>query len=204
MPFLSGLFPDVLLEQIAQARARFVQLRFRIAHGASHDVRYLVMLVTLDIVQNENRPVARRQLFHRALQINPVNRSAQAQIRGANIFPGATGVLIGLRGFFQRSHRERLLSQAHQDNVNGHPVQPGRESRFAAERADFAEQLQERFLHQIFRVRWVIYHAQAKGVDAAAVESIQKLKSLRISGLCQTNGFGFRHPFGRSGTSRRP
>ena len=68
-------------------------------------------------------------------------------------------------------------------------MQPGRKRRLAAEGADLAEELQERFLHQVFRVRRVTHHAQAQGVDAAAVEFVQKLKRRSVSGLSQTDGF---------------
>src|SRR6266436_6691933 len=88
VPFLPRLLPNFFLEQLAQASSSFVQLRLRITHRTSHDVRNLVVLVTLDVVEHKHCPVARGQFFDGTLQIDPVDRTAQAKIRRANVFPG--------------------------------------------------------------------------------------------------------------------
>jgi hypothetical protein len=67
-------------------------------------------------------------------------------------------------------------------------MQPRREGRLTAESADLAKELQESFLHKIFRVRGVVDHPEAKGVNAAAMEVVQKLKSRGIAGLGQADG----------------
>ena len=76
MPFLPCLLAYFFLEQVPQTRARLVQLRLRISHRASHDVRDLVVLVPLDVMQYEHRPVTWRQLFNRTLEIDPVDGAA--------------------------------------------------------------------------------------------------------------------------------
>src|SRR6266704_921803 len=48
--------------------------------------------------------------------------------------------------------------------------------------------LQKSCLHKVFRIGWVIHHAQAQGVDAAAMQVVQKLKSRSIPGLGQADG----------------
>jgi hypothetical protein len=44
-------------------------------------------------------------------------------------------------------------------------------------------------LHQIFRVRRVVHHPEAQGVNAAAVQMVEKLKSCSVPGLGQADGF---------------
>src|SRR5260370_32600549 len=110
MAFLSRLLAHFFLEQLAQTRARLVQLRLRISHGTSHNVCYLVVLVPLDVVQHKNRPVARRKLLNRSLQIGPVHRAPQAQILGANVFPCAACFLVWLPRSFQSLPPSRPLT----------------------------------------------------------------------------------------------
>src|SRR5580693_6489932 len=99
------------------------------------------MLESLYIVKHKNRPVAGRQLFNRAFQVDSVHRAAEPQIGGADIFSWAASLLIGFRRFFQRSRRERLLAQTHQDHVDRHPVKPGREGRLATESSNLPKEL---------------------------------------------------------------
>src|SRR5713226_1938856 len=73
MAFLPCLLADLFLEQVPQTGTRFMQLRLRISHRASHDIRDLVVLVPLDVMQYEHGAVARRQLFNRTFQIDPVD-----------------------------------------------------------------------------------------------------------------------------------
>src|SRR6185503_1716866 len=71
--FRRGLFGSTRLERLAQLHARFVQLRFAVADGASHHSSNLVVFVSFHIVQYKNPSVSRRQRIHRALQPQPVN-----------------------------------------------------------------------------------------------------------------------------------
>src|SRR5271165_6853899 len=71
--FLTGLLPDLFLEKFAQARARLVQLRFRVSYRTSHDVRNFVVLIPLDVVEYKNGPVARRKFLNGTLEIHPAD-----------------------------------------------------------------------------------------------------------------------------------
>jgi len=106
-------------------------------------------------------------------------------------FLGA-GLFIRLRSFLERSNREGLLAQPHQNHVDRHPVQPGRESRFPPEGADLAEELEESLLQQVLGIRWVAHHAQAEGVNAATVKMVEKVERGSVPGLSQADGFRFR------------
>src|SRR6184192_1182720 len=59
MALLPCLLAYLFLEQVPQPSTRFMQLRLRISHRASHDVRDLVVLVALDVMKHKHRPVAR-------------------------------------------------------------------------------------------------------------------------------------------------
>src|SRR5260370_1001861 len=166
------LLADLFLEQVPQTRTRLMQLRLRISYRASHNFRDLVVLVPPDGMQYEYGPVARGQLLNRTFQIDPVDGATQAQIRRADVLPGAARFIVGIRCFFERGHRERLLAQPHQHHIDCHPVQPGREGRLSAEGPNLAEELQKGFLHQVFRVGRVIHHSQAQSVDASAMQVI--------------------------------
>src|SRR5260370_3631456 len=203
MAFLPRLLSYLFLEQVPQTCTRLVQLRLRISHRASHDIRDLVVLVPLDVMQYEHGPVARRQLFNRTFQIDPVDGPAQAQIRCADVLPGAARFIVGIRGFFRRGPRERLLAKPHHHYIGRHPLQQVRKGHLPAESPNLAEELQKSFLHQVFRIGRVIHHAQAQSVDAAAMQVVQKLKSRCISGLGPTDGLRLSHRVGGLPRGRR-
>src|SRR2546422_7659858 len=77
LAFLARLIAKGFLQQLAQAHPRLVQLRFRVSDRTSHDFGDLVVFVPLDIVENERRPVARRQLGDGPLQIHAVERAGK-------------------------------------------------------------------------------------------------------------------------------
>src|SRR5208283_552050 len=112
-------------------------------------------------------------------------------IRGANVPLRAAVLRVGLERFFKRIGGHRFLTQAHENDVNGHPVQPCGKSRFAAERADLAVKLEKSFLHQVFRIGGVTHHPEAQGIDPASMEAVQELKGSGIPGLCQTDSLCF-------------
>ena len=76
MAFFSCLLADLFLKQVPQTCARLVQLRLRIPHRASHNVRDLVVFVPLDVMQYEHGPVTRWQLLYRSFEIDPVDGAA--------------------------------------------------------------------------------------------------------------------------------
>src|SRR5919199_462767 len=73
------------------------------------------------------------------------------------------------------------LAEPHQDLVNREAVQPGREQRLAAERADLAVQEDEDVLRDVFGLGDVLRHAQAEAVDEAVVEAGKLLPSLLVT-----------------------
>ena len=70
-----------------------------------------------------------------------------------------------------------LFAEAHQDDVCGQAVQPGGEGGFAAEGVNFAEELKEGFLREVFGLEGVADHAEAEAVDAARVLAVEDSKA---------------------------
>jgi hypothetical protein len=66
-------------------------------------------------------------------------------------------------------------------------MQPGGKGRFSAKCFDLPEQLQEDVLGKIFRVGSVCHHAQAQGVNLAAVHAIDSFKGGGIALLRQVH-----------------
>ena len=52
-----------------------------------------------------------------------------------------------------------MLAQAHQHDIDGHPVQPSGESRVTAKSRDLSVQLEEGFLRQVLCQPEITHHA---------------------------------------------
>ena len=65
------------------------------------------------------------------------------------------------------------LPEMHQDDIDGEPMEPGREAGLSAEGVDLAEQLQEGILGQVFGFGGIAHHAQTERIYAAAVQFIE-------------------------------
>ena len=76
-----------------------------------------------------------------------------------------------------------LFAEAHEDDVCGQAMQPRGEGGFAAEGVDFAEELEESFLSEIFGFAWIAKHAEAKAVDAAGVLAVEIFESGGVTAL---------------------
>lgn len=81
-----------------------------------------------------------------------------------------------------------LLTKAHQDDVCGQAVQPGREGRLAAEGVNFAEELEEGFLREVFGLEGIADHAKAETVDAAGVLAVEMLERGSVATLGAADG----------------
>src|SRR5689334_3378176 len=79
----------------------------------------------------------------------------------------------------------------HQNRVDRNPVEPGGKRGIAPERADLPEELEKHLLCQVFRLRHVSKHAQAKTVDVPAMSFVKALKSRSVALLCAGNCLAF-------------
>src|SRR5579859_6929052 len=168
---LAGLLANFLAKQVTQPGARLVQLRFGIPDRTTHNSRNLVVLVTLNVVQNKDGAIPWRKLLDGTLEIDTIDGPTEPQIRSSHILARPAAVLIGLGGFLQGGDRKSLFPEAHEHDVDGHAMQPGGKGRLAAKGGNLAEQLQKSLLHQVFRVGRIADHAQAEGIDPAAASA---------------------------------
>src|SRR5437868_12034735 len=167
---LDGLFGSARAKKLAQLHACFVQLRLAVADGTTNDLGNLIMLVTLHIVEYKYAAIARGQPVNSILQLQAVDGTGQNSILGSEVF--LLRLLLGFVGLVERDQLQSLFAEAHQDNIDGHPVQPGREGGFPAEGADLTEQLQESFLSQILGLSRIGRHTQTQGVNAPPMQVV--------------------------------
>jgi len=117
------------------------------------------VLVTFNVVQNEDEPVTGGKIGHRAFQRQPVNGAGQGQI-GSPKAPPRISLRCGFHGFIHRHERQPFLSQMHQHYIDRQSVQPGGKRGVAAERGNLAVQLKKCFLGQILGLCHIPHHAQ--------------------------------------------
>lgn len=134
------------------------------------------MLMSFDVMQRKNRAITRRQLRDGLVERNPIDDRHGVRILGA--FDDLHGHLAFFRGLLEP---HATLAKVHQHLINGQPMQPGREGRFAAEATHFAKELDENFLRQILGFNHVPRHAQTERVNAAIVPLIELLEGLHVA-----------------------
>ena len=81
-----------------------------------------------------------------------------------------------------------LFAEAHQDDVCGQAMEPRGEGGLAAERVNFAEELEEGFLREVFGFEGVAEHAEAETVDAAGVLAIEVFEGGGVTTLSAADG----------------
>lgn len=81
-----------------------------------------------------------------------------------------------------------LFAEAHEDDVCGQAVQPGGEGGLTAEGVNFAEELKEGFLREVFGLEGVADHAKAETVDAARVLAVEVFEGGGVATLCAADG----------------
>ena len=120
------------------------------------------------IYGQQHEDVARtfRQSRHRGLQIALVRRA----LGGSHRLRRVIQRVLGFPTAPPREHR------VHRDTV-----QPGAESRIAAELGELAPGLDERFLHAVLGLGRLAGHAQAQAVDLADVIPVQLLEGPAVA-----------------------
>jgi hypothetical protein len=63
-------------QRFSQLQPSLVQLRLAVPYRAIQHIRYLVMFVTLNIMQHEDQSIAGRQVVDCPLQGHPINRTS--------------------------------------------------------------------------------------------------------------------------------
>ena len=78
-------------------------------------------------------------------------------------------------------HLDTSFAKVHQDLVDRQAVQPGGEGGLATEASNFSKELNEDLLGEVFCLRDVLRHAQAKRVDATIVALVNLLERLHVA-----------------------
>ena len=157
------------------------------AQGHAQEPGDLFVLVTFDVVQDEDGAGAAGQRRDGALQ-------------------GQTGLGHGAPRFREvaREIGRSLVAllppavgaQPAQDDAHGETVEPGAESARAAEGGEGAPGLDESVLGQLLGLAGIARHAQGESVDPPVVEVIQLLERAGVPSPCTGH-----EPFGRFGES---
>ena len=179
-----------MTKQLAKLEAGLVQLGFAVAGGAVEHGGNLIVLEAFYIVENEDHAVAGRQGGYGALESDAVDRAAEEHVLAAEVALGGV-VFRRVDGLFERDEVEAFFAQVHEDEVDGEAMQPGGEGGFAAEAADFAEEVEEGLLGHVFGFGDVAEHAKAEGVDTALVEGVELGKGYCIAIFCGLDRFSF-------------
>ncbi len=177
-------------QEFAQFEAGLVELGFAVTGGALKHGGNLIMLEAFDVVKDEDHAVARGKQSYGAFEGDAVDGAGEGLIVGAEVAPGSV-VLGGADGLFEGDELEALLAQMHEDEVDGEAVQPGGEGALAAEAAELAEEMQEGVLGHVLGLGDVAEHAEAEGVDAAFVESVELCEGVGVAISGALDGISF-------------
>jgi hypothetical protein len=135
------------------------------------------MLVSLYIVQRENRPVAGGKLSNRLIERDPINDR-----HGIRILGPFDDLDRGLAVFGRVFHTHAALAKVHQNLVDRQAVQPCCEGGLAAKASYFAKELYENLLSEVFSLRNVLRHSKAEGINATVVTLVKLLEGLHVAG----------------------
>lgn len=154
-----------------------MKLRLRRADRATEHPCNLLMLVSFDIVQREDRAVAGRQLRDGFIKGDAVNdRHGVWVLRSLDDLHGGFAILGRLL------HLHPALAKVHQDLIDRQAMQPGRKSRLATKASYFAKELDEDLLREVFGLRDVLRHAKAERINATVMALVKLLEGGHIAG----------------------
>ena len=135
------------------------------------------MLVTLNVVQDECRPITRREHQHRLFDREPINQLLAGIGAACHSQPGLRSLPVIRLHFRSRA----AIAEVHLDLIAHEAVEPRREQCVAPETADTTEDRDERFLRQVFGVRNVACHTKRDAVNKASVTTVDLIEGRRVS-----------------------
>ena len=140
------------------------------------------MLKTVDIMQDEAVPITGRNASKGAFNGYAVNNSKLRQIISAKT---ASDMFLrdACHHVIERNDRQRMLAQAHQHDIDGHPVQPRGENRFPTKGRELSVQLKKGFLSEVFGQRKIVHHAYAYGINALLVHPVELREGVGLAVL---------------------
>ncbi len=118
------------------------------------------MLKTMDIVEEEDISIAGRQRSQGTIDGQAVNNGVQSWIANAKALHGAF-LIAAFYQAFERNHGEHALAQAHQHDIDCHPVKPCGEGGVPAKSCKLPVQLKKGLLREVFGHLEIVHHAHA-------------------------------------------
>jgi hypothetical protein len=112
--------------------------------------------MTFDVMKDENRAIARRQLRNRLIERDAINDG-----HGVGVLRPLHYLHRGFAVFGRLLHPHAAFAKVHQDLIDRQTMQPRGEGRFAAKASYFAKELYEDLLGEVFSLRDVLRHPQA-------------------------------------------
>jgi len=156
-----------------------MQLRLGCSYRYPQQIRDLVMLVSLDVVQNENLPCAVRKPCERHVEIH--REVTGSLLRGKRFEdPVAVHVSLPSRG---------VRPEAFDDHVGGKAVEPRSERRLAAKARELLPHADEDILRQLLRIP-SRRHATNQAMDARQMRTVEPLERACVSRRGQRHVIG--------------
>ena len=163
-----------------------MELGFGVPDRASKLARDFAVCLTLDIVQQKNRSVPGRKFSQGPVKRDTIYRTLQIQVFDwARIQDAGVSLRLVRSAGVQGNGLYVCRAQAHEDNIDRQPIQPGRQGRISPEGREAKEALQEGLLGAIFRFGLLARDAKAKRIHSALVGFIEPCERLLVSQLRQ-------------------
>lgn len=123
--------------------------------------------------------------------MQPIERGRKLRVCRRELSVKARGLGVSVDRSVERSFPRGVAAKAHKGKIHSDAMKPSGKSRIAAERADFAQHEDERFLSEVFGGGDVTYDAQAHGKHARAVSVVNALEGRSVAALRAFNHLSF-------------
>jgi len=145
-----------------------MQLRLRISHAAPQHFCNFVVLISFDVVEDENQTVSWREILDCSLQRYTIGQRMEAEIRRDQLllFPFFVFVkLVSELGEQRYGIVAAVLAQVHQYAIHRNLIKPRGEGGISSKAPQFPKGCQEGLLHQVFRQCVTVKHSPAQCED---------------------------------------
>ena len=115
------------LQILPDLNARLVELRFCIPNRAAQQLRDFMVLISFDVVQEEDQPIPIRKLRDNLFDSYSIYSAIKSIVKAAGLIVGAPAFILVIRvsgcGHFVQARA--VLPDVHQHNVDRDAMQPG-------------------------------------------------------------------------------
>lgn len=186
----SGCGPsECAFERRAQFAASLVQLGLCVASGAVEHGCDLLMIVALNIVKEEDMAIAWSEFVNGAVDGDAIDGACLTEVALADVSTFRFLSVCSDR-LIERNNRQDPLAKVHEGAVDREAIEPCGEDRISAEGRDFAMDLKEGLLREIFSECKVVHDVHADGEDAPVVHGVKLREGFVAAGLGAQNDIG--------------